>query len=51
MFVINYLLLTMITSAGVPLAFAQILAQLIVYPLNFISQRKFVFTDKKKNTQ
>ncbi|GEM_PF-5953422 len=43
MLTLNYILLRIITAAGVPLAAAQILAQLVVYPLNFMSQRKFVF--------
>lgn len=31
-----------------PLAIAQILAQLIIYPINFVLQRKFVFNGKKE---
>ncbi len=47
MLTLNYILLRFITATGIPLAIAQILAQLIVYPLNFICQRKFVFGEKQ----
>ncbi len=45
---LNYALLHVMTTAGIPLAVAQILAQIIIYPLNFVVQRKFVFCEKKK---
>ena len=48
MLALNYVLILIMTNAGVPLWIAQILAQLILYPLNFVSQRKFVFSEKKR---
>lgn len=44
----NYGLLAILTGAGIPLAIAQILAQLIIYPINFVLQRRFVFNEKKR---
>ena len=43
---VNYLLLKLFDKAGIPLWLSQILAQLIIYPLNFVFQRKFVFKDE-----
>lgn len=44
---LNYLLLDLMTRAGIPLWIAQIMAQIIIYPLSFFLQRKFVFRNKK----
>lgn len=41
----NYGMLALLTPA-IPLWLAQILAQLVLYPLSFVLQRKFVFTRK-----
>ncbi len=46
MLAVNYLLLRLLTGAGIPLSVAQILAQLIIYPANYIIQRKFVFKER-----
>ena len=43
----NYGLLYILNPI-MPLAIAQILAQLIIYPINFVLQRKFVFNGKKE---
>ena len=43
----NYGLLYVLNPI-MPLAIAQILAQLIIYPINFVLQRKFVFNGKKE---
>lgn len=42
----NYLLLDLMTRAGIPLWIAQIMAQIIIYPMSFFLQRKFVFRNK-----
>ncbi|MBO4384638.1 MAG: GtrA family protein [Clostridia bacterium] len=44
---LNYLLLDLMTRAGIPLWLAQIMAQIIIYPMSFFLQRKFVFRNKK----
>lgn len=44
---LNYLLLDLMTRAGIPLWIAQIMAQIIIYPMSFFLQRKFVFRNKK----
>lgn len=49
MLAINYGLLYLMGKAGIKLAIAQILAQLIIYPLNFIIQRKFIFNKKQES--
>ncbi len=45
MLAFNYVLLQIMTLV-MPMWIAQILAQLIIYPINFICQRKFVFKEK-----
>lgn len=49
MLALNYALIAVMTEAGIPLWIAQILAQLIIYPLNFVIQRKFVFKEKEQD--
>ena len=46
MLVFNYLLLNLLTGAGIPLSIAQILSQLIIYPINYVIQRKYVFNER-----
>lgn len=43
---INYGMLHVLSPAIMPLYIAQILAQIMLYPLNFILQKKFVFREK-----
>lgn len=47
LFVLNYALLQLMGKIGIALWLAQIIAQLIIYPLSFVIQRKFVFCEKK----
>ena len=42
----NYLIIKLLTDAGVGLWLAQIIAQLVIYPFNFIFQRKIVFKER-----
>lgn len=44
--VVNYLLLSALTSIGIPLSIAQIIAQIIIYPANYVLQRKYVFKER-----
>lgn len=46
MLAVNYLLLYALTAAGIPLAVAQILSQIIIYPANYVLQRKYVFKER-----
>lgn len=46
MLAVNYLLLLVLTGAGIPLSVAQILAQIIIYPANYVIQRKYVFNER-----
>ena len=46
MLAVNYLLLCVLTGAGIPLSIAQIIAQIIIYPLNYVIQRRFVFNER-----
>lgn len=46
MLIVNYLILRLFDKAGIPLAIGQILAQIIMYPINYIVQQRFVFNDK-----
>ncbi|MBR4435217.1 MAG: bifunctional glycosyltransferase family 2/GtrA family protein [Clostridia bacterium] len=43
--IVNYLVLLVFDKAGIPLAIGQILAQLIIYPLNYLIQQRFVFKE------
>ena len=43
MLAVNYLLLLLLKGAGIPIAVGQIIAQIIIYPLNYFIQRRFVF--------
>lgn len=47
MLAFNYFLISVMTKANLPLWLAQIFAQLIIYPINFVLQRKFVFSQSK----
>lgn len=46
MLAVNYLLLKLFTGAGIPLSIAQIIAQIISYPVNYVIQRKYVFNER-----
>lgn len=46
LFVLNYGLLQLMGKIGIALWLAQIIAQLVIYPLSFVIQRKFVFCEK-----
>ncbi len=46
LFVLNYGLLQLMGKIGIALWLAQIIAQLVIYPLSFVIQRKFVFARK-----
>ena len=49
MMLINYGLLALVANEdGMPLWLAQPIVQLVIYPLNFVLQRKFVFPTKEK---
>lgn len=43
---LNYGLLQLMGKIGIALWLAQIIAQLVIYPLSFVIQRKFVFARK-----
>ena len=47
LFALNYGLLQLMGKIGIALWLAQIIAQLVIYPLSFVIQRKFVFCEKK----
>ena len=44
----NWLLLRLFTGLGIPLWLAQIIAQVLIYPVSFIIQKKVVFRKKKE---
>ena len=46
LFALNYGLLQLMGKIGIALWLAQIIAQLVIYPLSFVIQRKFVFCEK-----
>ncbi|MBR5948847.1 MAG: bifunctional glycosyltransferase family 2/GtrA family protein [Clostridia bacterium] len=46
MLAVNYLLLNLLTGSGIPIAIAQILAQIIIYPVNYVIQRRYVFNER-----
>ena len=47
LFALNYGLLQLMGKIGIALWLAQIIAQLVIYPLSFVIQRKYVFCEKK----
>ena len=46
LFALNYGLLQLMGKIGIALWLAQIIAQLVIYPLSFVIQRKYVFCEK-----
>lgn len=42
----NYLIIKLLTDAGLRLWLAQLIAQVIIYPFNFVIQRKIVFREQ-----
>ena len=45
---LNYLLLKLMELANIPLWIAEIIAQVVLYPLSFVLQRKIVFHERHR---